>query len=562
MSGIAGKLGEAFLGDVLIIPDCDPERLRFHAPCRRQLVGRTAVLTFDNRCPPQQIVHEDGLVVAVGAPLGDVGALGGALLRGDLEAAKAAALALDGHFAVFAISPGRIAAVTDPAGSIPIYYADAGGRLLLGTRVNEVADAAGAAPDIVSVYDFAIHRCICHPHTWFSNVFLAEPSTILSVDGGLTQTYYWTPSRESPASLKDAANALREQMAQAATQAAEEKVGLLMSSGEDSRAVASFLPPERTHGYIFLNAKNREWMFADLAARVLGFPLTPLIRDDGAIAADLDQRQRFIGYGYDVMQGHVFPFKDMIQENRLVGGWTSDTLFKGYFLRPRNGRFPKRGPGGHFEGPAADALRQRYLARYAQIEPLVPAPTYEWMRVWPLSAHPHFAHYATARRYFDHREPYFYAKTYRLSASISARIKFSRKVFYEATNPQLGIASWLPTGRGTVPALNGEEVDFAKMMTRWHDKHVNPGVSQAAWGRSIQIKDSPRYPEIATGVERAIAEFDGGRLATWAAERAAELQPGKADPLLASNRLVQIGLALDSARLRTPTPEWASAISE
>lgn len=537
------------MGDVLVVPNRDSRSIAVISPSKLQQIGSTAVILSDNRSAPRRIFIDRSVVVTVGTPIGDVGSLGRALILGDIDAAKTAVLSLDGHFAIFVVSPDRIYAVTDAAGSIPVYYSASGKTLALGTRVNEVADICAASTDPTSVYDFLIHRGVCHPYTWFSDVFVANPASLIELSSPLKQSYYWTPSEEPRAGLKDLVAAFRTQMRQAAACAADDRVGLLMSAGEDSRAVSSFLTQAHIRGYIFLNNKNREWTFADLVARVMGIPLTLLIRSDIDIAQHLHDRQRTIGYGYDVMQGHVFPFVDRIQEKTLFGGWGSDTLFKGYFLRPpRNKRFSNRGPRGYFEGPAADALRQRYQSQYEHIRPLVPAPAYEWMRIWPLSAHPHFAHFASARRFFDQRELYFHAKTYRISPSIHPRYKYSRQFFYEAKNKPLGIASWLPTSRGTIPALNGKEVDYAKLMIEWSDTRLHPGVGQSSWGTSVQIAASPSYPEIANAVESALAVFDGGHLMEWVRQRSSSLGDGKSDRLISRNRLIQIGLALHHHR--------------
>lgn len=509
--------------------------------------GRASVTTFDNRCPPQRIEREGGVIVSIGAPVGDVGRLGDALLRGDDVAAKAAALDLDGHFAVFAVSADRAAAATDSAGAIPVYFHTAPGRTVLGTRVNEVAEAARAHPDRVSVYDFAIHRAICHPFTWFEDVFVCEPASIISAKPSFGQEAYWTPADETRADWPELVPVFQQQMQAALAEAASELAGLLMSAGEDSRAVAAFLPRgARVQGYIFLDALNREWAFADMVAKVMSIPLAPLLRETRDAAALLSASQNLVGLGYDTMQMHVLPFADRIPERRLMGGWTSDTLFKGYFLRPRApGRFPQRSPKMPVAGPASEELHARYVARHAALLNVAQAPAYEWLRMWPLSAHQHFAHYASARRLFDHREPFFYAKTYRLSARIRPKDKHSRRFFYEATNPALGLASWLPTGRGSVPAMNGEVPEMTRRMVRWHDRHMNPGVAQSAWGRSVLLSECDSYPALSNAVEAGLAGFDDGALSRLCG------------PAAAHNRLVQIGYALHRGSTRRIKPHAA-----
>jgi hypothetical protein len=445
------------------------------------------------------------------------------------------AMEWDGHFLIVGVdSAGNMVAITDASGGVPLYL----GPDAAATNAN-LATSSGRA-DTVSVYDFTLHRSCCHPYTWFDDVRVANPASIIRRTGRAThQHHYWCPADEEYVDLESGAEELRDRMRKSVGRANDRRGALMMSAGEDSRVIAAMCKPERTTCYIFCDAINREVAIAELVTRAMGLKLVPLIRERRDALTKLDERQAMVGFGYDVTQGHVFPFLDKIPEQRLIGGWTSDTMFKGYFMKPaKRGVFVDYGLRGDFDCPREEELRARYQARHDELTKLVPSPPYEWMRKWPLSAHPHFGHYAAARRHFDLREPYFHAQTYRFAAKLRPEDRFSRKLFYEAFREPMGLAGWLPTARGTIPALNGAETEWSMQLVKYHDEHINPGVAQGSWGRATQMKRLPEYPAFAGRFDTALDAIDDGVYRRWLAARS------QADKGISENRTIQVAAAL------------------
>ncbi|HWK89187.1 MAG TPA: hypothetical protein VNP72_04305, partial [Longimicrobium sp.] len=158
----------------------------------------------------------------------------------------------DGHFAALLLDTrdGGGLVLSDLASFIPLFQAVEGeGTLVVGTHVDAVARAAGRiALDPVSAADLLVNLSATYPHTLYRGVEQFPPAAARAFGRGgwsAEAHVYWRP-REGGRfrAIGEAAEALRAAVAddvRAAT-AGFDTAGLLLSGGEDSRAVLGAVP--------------------------------------------------------------------------------------------------------------------------------------------------------------------------------------------------------------------------------------------------------------------------------------------------------------------------------
>ncbi len=426
-------------------------------------------------------------------------------------------LRIRGHFTLAAIGHGCARLVTDAGGMVPVFYARAGSGFVVGTRLNEVARAVGAPVDITSVYDFLCNGAVCHPYTWFDGVRVCDPASFILFEGAqVTQEPYWHPAYNSSLSIEEAGAKLRGALEEAITDSAIRKtVALLYSGGEDSRVVAALTEAERL-GFIILPVKNREFVLAKLSARLLGFDVKRIPIKKDHYRQQLRHKQDLVGFGFDLAHAHVYGCETKLPATVVLGGWGADTLFKGLYQRRKQGRplVGLRCSTWNNSLPAhAFRVLERRQARLETLRAMIPEAAYEWDRFWPLSAHPHYAHFATSRRLLEMREPFLASQMVRLAAEISAEQRAGGNLFRLAFGKKLGGAGYVPRSDGRVPRLSSAEnlrvkpvVDAAFWL---HEHVVHRRVDQGPWLR-------PSFAKLPLQqVLEGLRVLDGGRLSDW-----------------------------------------------
>jgi hypothetical protein len=452
---------EHFLGSLVA------ETTEYHGSWGSLAVARAR---FDVR----PVVECDGRLTAViGDPVYHRGE-GSALLNDDTRLAlhrelskgdhARTAASMDGHFAALSIdvATGHGALITDRFAFVGMFQTTHanGGGLLLGSHVDAVARAAGRSGDVdlVSAADFALHATSTFPWTLYDGVTQSLPGAVHAFCGcGWTSPprVYWAPAEDAAfASVSDAGDAVREAMvadARAAT-AHTTNVDLLLSGGEDSRAVLGAVPPEkRVRAVIYADWESREVRAARRAARALGADLVVALRGPGhyldgfeTVAAAVGSVHVFTGvHGFGLHSAYGLSDSPVV-----LGGLSSDSLLKNIFRKHRAARMRD---DTAIRGDLRRQILERRMAFREELARLRPSSADEWMLLWPFSMRTHGGNVDGNRRLFRSHEVYHATGVLDAAARTPAEWKRDRRLFCAATAPLLRRAWYVPHGKHRFP---------------------------------------------------------------------------------------------------------------
>jgi hypothetical protein len=371
---------------------------------------------------------------------------------------------LDGHFAALTIdaATGHGALLTDRFCFVGAFHTTHlhGGGLVLGSHVDAVARAAGRGGDVdlVSAADFALHATSTFPWTLYEGVAQMLPGAIRTFCGrGWTEPprVYWAPAEEAAfATVAEAGRALRAAMcadARAAT-AHTTNVDILLSGGEDSRAVLGAIPPDkRIRAVIYADWESREVRAARRAARALGAELDVALRGPGhyldafeIVAAAVGSVHVFTGvHGFGFHRTHGLGDSAVV-----LGGLSSDSLLKNIFRKHRAARI--RDDAAIRSDLRAQILDRRMAFR-DELARLRPSSADEWMLLWPFSMRTHGGNVDGNRRLFRNHEVYHATAVLDVAARSPAEWKRDRRLFCAATRPLLRRTWYVPHGKHRFP---------------------------------------------------------------------------------------------------------------
>jgi hypothetical protein len=450
--------------------------------------GTLAVARAPHDPPPAW--QEDGSIgILCGEPFARAGGSVGPAIDPDRRRAIHQALVeggaegweerLDGPFAAIAIDTASATGIiaTDLFAWIPLFaaeVADPQPRLVIGTHVDAVAEEAGVRGEIdpVSAVEMLGWFTIAHPRTLYPAVTQLSPGCTrrFSADGWTgPERVYWQPvERTDFASIDDAADALRAALVadvERAT-ATHPRVGMLLSGGEDSRAVLGAVPPGvEVAGFIYTEADNREVRSARRVARAYGAslrwePRPPMhdLRHFETVAAMIGSQNEFIDvHGYDLHRS-----MGIDQLPVVLGGFSSDALLKADNVTGASRRRVLRGesPGIRAAAPpplpgiraelvrAAADRRDEFRRRLAEIR-LESAE--EWSFIYPFSMRRYAAGFHGNRRLFRSHEPFQSNGVVRIAAGVPQTWKIERRLFGRAMRPLLAPSWWVPHSRNRMP---------------------------------------------------------------------------------------------------------------
>jgi asparagine synthetase B (glutamine-hydrolysing) len=389
---------------------------------------------------------------------------------------------LDGPFAVLGIDKreGSGTLISDLMAFIPLFNATArspdGGGLVLGTHVDAVARAAGRHGDFdpVSAADLLSNMSIAFPHTLYPGVEQFAPGSARRFDArrgwSAERRAYWQPvERSGYGSVYEAAEALREAFAEDVQIACEglERVGLLLSAGEDSRVVLGAVPSgKEVRAFIFSDSENREVRVAQRVARaysaefVFG-PRDPehYLRGFGDVTAMVGSSQLFTD-----VHGYEFHAALGIQDMPVVlGGFSADSLLKldyaGKALKKKRAQNRPAGEDAPLKIPAVPGVREELLREVVErrkahrrwMAELRPESAAEWYRLWPFSMRKHAANLHGNRRLFRTHEPFQSNAVVKLAASVPQAWKLDRRLFHLAMRAFMARSWYIPHGKARFP---------------------------------------------------------------------------------------------------------------
>jgi hypothetical protein len=385
--------------------------------------------------------------------------------------------ALDGPFAALFIDleHGGGMVVTDLFAWIPVFSAFAGDGLVLGTHPDAVARIAGAAVDPVSAAELVAHLTITWPRTLYDGVTQVAPGTErgFDADGWMDSgRQYWRPEERDDVypTIDAAAEALRTALVDDVQLAlsGQEHAGLLLSGGEDSRAVLGAVPPGvRVTGFTYADADNREVRSARRVARAYGAAFVFGRRAGDHYLRGLEPVARMVGSQNEYIDAHGYGFHTELGLADLpivLGGLSSDALLKADNVPARRVAAVLRGEVSAIRPaplPSMVGIRPALLAEAAErrnayraeLARLRPRSADEWSRIYPFTMRKYAANHHGNRRLFRVHEPFMSNPVVRLAASVPQRWKVNRRLFHLAIAPLLQPSWWVPHSRNRFPSL-------------------------------------------------------------------------------------------------------------
>jgi hypothetical protein len=465
-----------------------PELVERHGPWGSLVV---AVPSHETHALYEEAGAGGGLSVVVGNPVVRLpGTEPGPIHRGDRRARihaelldpLGAAEALDGHFAGLRLwgappeaatgtrsGPGSGAVgvvVTDRFGFVTVFHAEAtDGALLVGTHVDALAAAAGRAGSIdpVSAADLCANYTNTYPWTLYRDVFQAEPGACrwAGVDGWLDEgTPYWRPREGDGSTPLDAlAGRLRTGFVEgvAAATAGADRAALLLSGGEDSRAVLGAVPDHvRARGIVFAEWESREVRVARAVARAYGADLVRATRSPDHYADGFEHTARLVGSGHLFIDIHGYGLDvspPLRAEPVVLGGLSADSLLKAEYAPEQPGaRFRSKRPTGLREEllEAADERRNQALDWLRQWRPRT---ALEWHVLWPFSMRKHGGNVDGNRRLYRNWEAFHATAVLDVGAVAPLDFKRRRRLYLRAMRPLFAGSAWVPHAEYRFPFL-------------------------------------------------------------------------------------------------------------
>lgn len=442
----------------------------------------------------------------------------------ETRGATTAASRLDGPFATLTID--RTAAVadvlTDRMGFIPLFHAspkDDESALVLGSHVDAVAVASARVGDIdlVSAADFTVHSTITYPRTLYDGVVQFPPASARRWNRSgweSPEQTYWFPMEQPTRYAGRAARALRGAFRAAVQRGCEgrEGVGLLLSGGEDSRAVLGAIPRSvRVDAFIFGDWENREFRIARRIAEIYGAHLHFGQRQaDHYLAYELVAPMLGTQHRYTDVHGYGLHRSLRLDELPIVfDGYLSDSLLKAnYAHRPKRRLVRRASPLegerhppiiANAAGLREDLLREVERRRDAHrdlIRRMRPFSAAEWLVLWPFSMRATGSNIHGSRRLFRSYEPYVSNEILEIAAAVPQLWKRERLLFHRAMRPFLAPSWFVPHGRSKYPYFGpianvplGLGVKWARML---RDRLAGErGRVQGPWPELSQLVATP-----------------------------------------------------------------------
>jgi hypothetical protein len=376
---------------------------------------------------------------------------------------------VDGAFVIAVVdhNDGTVRILTDRFNFIPVFRAnDRDGGLVLGTHPDAVAQIAGvaAAVDLVSAADLVANLTCTFPYTLYEGVRQLEPGTVHEFARNRpprAPRVYWQPREANPfRSLRESAMELRRAVRAAVESSCEcvDPVGVLLSGGEDSRAVLAAVPPDtQARAFIYAEWESREVRIARAAAAAYGATLRVGLRAADHYAAGFERTAHLAGSHHLFTDIHGLGLQQPLGLDTMplvLGGLSADSLLKATYS-PRRPPAEFRSP--RLPGLREDTLREVDLRRNAfrrRLLELRPDSADEWLQLWPFSMRKHGGNLDGNRRLFRTHEAYHATAVLDVASAVPAEWKRHRRLYHRALRPLFARSKFLPHAEYRFPYYN------------------------------------------------------------------------------------------------------------
>jgi hypothetical protein len=261
---------------------------------------------------------------------------------------------------------------------------------------------------------------------------------------------YWFPEeRPSFASLDAAAVALREALIEGVTAATAgaEHAALLLSGGEDSRAVLGATPAGvRMRGVTYAERENREIRTARRVAKAFGADFEAGIRSPDHYVRYFPEVSRLTGSHHGFFDVHGYGLAEQLglgAEPCVLGGLSADSLLKLHHRQRWPGPYRSARVPGVRETllEEVDARRNAFIEDLRQLRPHTAG---EWLSLWPFAMRKHGGNVDGNRRLFRSFEAFHVTAILDLAAAAPETWKRQRRLYRAAVRPLLAPTRFLP----------------------------------------------------------------------------------------------------------------------
>ncbi len=408
--------------------------------------------------------------------------------------------------------------VTDINSFVPVYEYRSGSNekengFAIGSHPDALALATGQDHliDEVSIANFLTYKTVTFPYTMYRNIRQLPPASSVRYDqaGNTSVDSYWVPA-EKPCSMnfKKTAEKLREILQTNVKRISDRQktLGMMLSVGEDSRAIATMIPqPVNVETVTFVDSLNREARIAEQACKILGFSWKPAIRspthylDHAASSIRLSESHNFFFHAHANSFETLFP-----KRARILGGLGADAFFKGARIQgyrkagimlkkdPRKWQYMPGKRSEYVSSEPSGEVHERRIKRNSEISTLRPQTCAEWHCLHPVHMNTNLTSEMINRRLFPSYEPFCDAHVVKLSSAIPQHWQTNRRLYHAAMKPVFKNTWSITHGKGFYPYY-GLMVNAPLLVIRAVQARLRKYLKKVGIIRNLKTMDHGRY---------------------------------------------------------------------
>lgn len=388
---------------------------------------------------------------------------------------------IDGPYVVllFNTVTGDIKVVTDMLSFIPVFSSNCG---TIASSLGIIDSIENCELDDVSFADFFINDVITFPYTALKNVFQIYPASVHSFSvknsiGEHTYNNYWLPKEVSDNESNDLLSLtirLRKGFKSYIDRIVESnpQIGVLISGGEDSRAVIGAIPKNYPKNcFIYSQNDNVEIAIAQKVAMKNGSSLTTKYINKDYIIEVFEKAANLVGVGADCAHVHSYGFHktlDFAKYDVILGGFLADSFVKALYIPKKSIKrtakeksspqlddwsFTNRAIGKLVDSSIVAEVNIRRSDYNKMLMSIRPVTFVEWSGLFPISMNKHHPNICGNRRLFRNYEPFTCSEVIKTAAISSQKIKQHRILFQKAMKPFFKSTKWIIHNKGHFPYL-------------------------------------------------------------------------------------------------------------